>query len=361
MKEHIHVKKAVHPKNGTIFNFIFRSPNDESKVINSPLLAILKAEMGRCPSINNITTDVEFKLAIWVQKAFKKLTISETALDQEQKLSSSVKLKDLENGLHFDMTPKLDLAKFGIIIIKHGGKSVKLKSLISQAVTKGFLAKPIDNAIQARKLIIMNEIGSSSEEWHKFNGHLKSLIMEGKVAIECKDLKTIRINDYAGYMVTSNQDALLKIDIENSCIIYYDILVCCKEKNIPSPNTSKDKKRYKKSDLIQELFNYVTAKAPVISTSGISKTSKTPELVIDSSDTSKHSESIEPICKVINTPPKETSVKHNLSKPNEVSSAILLSRDQCKNHLRKRAVKLEENPNVFVTITKKDKLNSIRF
>lgn len=37
------------------------------------------------------------------------------------------------------MAPKLDLAKFEINIIKHGGKLVKLKSLISQAVTEGII------------------------------------------------------------------------------------------------------------------------------------------------------------------------------------------------------------------------------
>ena len=37
------------------------------------------------------------------------------------------------------MAPKLDLAKFGINIIEYGGESVKLKSLISQAVTKGII------------------------------------------------------------------------------------------------------------------------------------------------------------------------------------------------------------------------------
>ena len=37
------------------------------------------------------------------------------------------------------MAPKLDLVKFGIIIIKHEEESVKLKSLISQAVTKGII------------------------------------------------------------------------------------------------------------------------------------------------------------------------------------------------------------------------------
>ena len=55
-----------------------------------------------------------------------------------------------------------------------------------------------NSAIQAQKLIVMNETEMSSGEWHRFNGHLKLLITEQIVAIERKDLKTIRINDYAG-------------------------------------------------------------------------------------------------------------------------------------------------------------------
>ena len=56
------VKKAVQPKNGSVFDFMIRLPNDESEVVNSPSLAISETEMGRCPSINNATTDAEFEL-----------------------------------------------------------------------------------------------------------------------------------------------------------------------------------------------------------------------------------------------------------------------------------------------------------
>lgn len=35
-------------------------------------------------------------------------------------------------------------------------------------------------------------------EWHRFNGHLKSLITEGKVSIERKGLEPLRINDFSG-------------------------------------------------------------------------------------------------------------------------------------------------------------------
>ncbi|PKK58542.1 hypothetical protein RhiirC2_796141 [Rhizophagus irregularis] len=52
--EHIRVKKAIRPKDGTIFDFMIRPPNDESEVIkNSLLLVVSKAKMEGCPSTNN--------------------------------------------------------------------------------------------------------------------------------------------------------------------------------------------------------------------------------------------------------------------------------------------------------------------
>ncbi|PKY33489.1 hypothetical protein RhiirB3_394844 [Rhizophagus irregularis] len=258
-----------------------------------------------------------------------------------------LKHKDPENGLYFDMGAELKLAKFEIKIIEYGGESVKLKSLIDQAVIKGlivyedydffpypisvpqpdsdffnlflgFLAKPgtkvnkeimdpilwhvkniicngdeklneyiwnwwaylvqkpekkprtilvlkstlqqcgkniitdfigdkvlgehlhyagsdlekmlgrFNSVIQARKLIVMNETGMSSGEWHRFNGHLKSLITEGKVSIERKGLETKRLKDFAGYMVTSNQDAPLKIDIGDSRVVCFNVSTRCR-------------------------------------------------------------------------------------------------------------------------------------
>ncbi|RHZ47866.1 hypothetical protein Glove_566g28 [Diversispora epigaea] len=47
-----------------------------------------------------------------------------------------LKLKHPEDGLYFKMASRLDLAKFEISIIEHGGESVKLISLINRAVTK---------------------------------------------------------------------------------------------------------------------------------------------------------------------------------------------------------------------------------
>ncbi|GBB96362.1 hypothetical protein RclHR1_27370002 [Rhizophagus clarus] len=74
----------------------------------------------------------------------------------------------------------------------------------------------------------MNETGMSSEEWHRFNEHLKSLITEGKVSIECKGLKQKRLDDFAGYMITSNHDAPLKVDIGDSRVVYFKVSARCR-------------------------------------------------------------------------------------------------------------------------------------
>ncbi|RGB22562.1 hypothetical protein C1646_775868 [Rhizophagus diaphanus] len=111
----------------------------------------------------------------------------------------------------------------------------------------------------------------------------------------------------------------------------------------------------------QLLFDYVAEDTRVLvtSTSGTSETSKTPEPVIDEPETIELPESNKPISKNTNTPPKE--IPANSSNPNELSSVILLSRAQREERLRKKAVELSEDPDVFMTITKKDRLNSITF
>jgi hypothetical protein len=56
---HIRVKKAIHPKDGSIFDFMIHPPNDESEVIdNSPLLAVPEPEVKRCNDINSEITEV---------------------------------------------------------------------------------------------------------------------------------------------------------------------------------------------------------------------------------------------------------------------------------------------------------------
>ncbi|GBC49033.1 highly derived D5-like helicase-primase [Rhizophagus irregularis DAOM 181602=DAOM 197198] len=68
----------------------------------------------------------------------------------------------------------------------------------------------------------------SSAEWHRFNGHLKSLITEGMVSIERKGIETKRLKDFTGWMVTSNQDAPLKIDIGDSRVVCFDVSPQCR-------------------------------------------------------------------------------------------------------------------------------------
>ena len=63
-EEYVHMKKAILPKDGTIFNFMLRSPNDESKVIESPLLAISESEVRRYNDTNNEITEAELELEL---------------------------------------------------------------------------------------------------------------------------------------------------------------------------------------------------------------------------------------------------------------------------------------------------------
>jgi hypothetical protein len=61
--EHVRVKKAIYPKDGNIFDFMIRPPNDESEVIeNSPLLVVPEPEVKRYNDTNSEeTTQAEFR------------------------------------------------------------------------------------------------------------------------------------------------------------------------------------------------------------------------------------------------------------------------------------------------------------
>ncbi len=60
-EEHICLKKAVYPKNGTIFDFIIRLPNDESEIAESILLDILELEVKKYNDTNSEkTTQAKF-------------------------------------------------------------------------------------------------------------------------------------------------------------------------------------------------------------------------------------------------------------------------------------------------------------
>ena len=60
IKEHVHVKKAMHLKDETIFDFMIHPPNDESEIAKSPLLVIPELEAKGCNDTNGEMTQVEF-------------------------------------------------------------------------------------------------------------------------------------------------------------------------------------------------------------------------------------------------------------------------------------------------------------
>ena len=62
--EHILIrrKKALYPKESTVFDFMIRPPNDESPVIESPLLFVQKLESVKIRNTDSETTEAEFEL-----------------------------------------------------------------------------------------------------------------------------------------------------------------------------------------------------------------------------------------------------------------------------------------------------------
>ncbi|GET59872.1 highly derived D5-like helicase-primase [Rhizophagus irregularis DAOM 181602=DAOM 197198] len=466
--EHVRVKKAIHPKDGSVFDFMIRPPNDESEVVKSSLLDIPEPKVQRFDDTNSETTEAEFELVEELlqeaniegyslsypsenfpnkfplsrispshcpicdrehdsdhgyiirnkksysffcyranqnrqpesRKPSKKLTIGETALDREKKLPIPekqgrprisdpndhfvwwdlismctskkrftrnevyntiqatiacvqkksktwiLKHKKSDGGLYFDMGFKLDIGKLTINIVELGGEAIKLQSLIENAFNTGliayadidflpyppntippktkffnlflgFKAKPashinydlvnpiiwhieyiwcngdknlskyvlkwfaflvqhpsiipgtilvlrspprcgkniitnfvrkslfgpelvystsdlgkilgkFNSAIQGRKLIIMNEAGMASGEWHKANDHLKSLITEDYVSIERKGLEFQECGHYPGFMVLSNHDTPIRVEMGDGRIVCLDVSPRCK-------------------------------------------------------------------------------------------------------------------------------------
>ncbi|CAJ0642953.1 926_t:CDS:2 [Entrophospora sp. SA101] len=106
------------------------------------------------------------------------------------------------------------------------------KKTINILQENGKILGKFNSLIQGKKLVVMNETGMASGEWHKFNEHLKALITEPKVSIERKGLEPIHLKDYSAFMVTSNQDAPLKIDARDARIVCFDVSARCRG-NIP--------------------------------------------------------------------------------------------------------------------------------
>ncbi len=56
IKEHVCVKKAIHSKDGTIFDFMIRPPNNKSEIAKNPLLVVLELEAKGCNDTNSEMT-----------------------------------------------------------------------------------------------------------------------------------------------------------------------------------------------------------------------------------------------------------------------------------------------------------------
>ncbi|GBB86183.1 hypothetical protein RclHR1_12630001, partial [Rhizophagus clarus] len=230
--------------------------------------------------------------------------------------------------------------------------------------------KPFSNNIFGKKLSEKNiieckqgRVGGGKREWQYILDRSKIIAKLCESGLgDMEEFSDTPIEDTPQPVLPENETADIPI-FNVPEIIPPKIISPFPEKNTPPLSTSKDKKANKQDDLTQSLFDYMAedTRAPVASTSGTSETSKTAEPLIDGPETSKHPESDEPICEVVYTPPKETNVKPDSPKSNEVSSAILLSRAQREERLRKKAFELGEDPDVFMTITEKDRLDSITF
>ncbi|RHZ80267.1 hypothetical protein Glove_137g85 [Diversispora epigaea] len=59
----------------------------------------------------------------------------------------------------------------------------------------------------------------SSRDWHKYNNHLKSLVTEDYLTIEYKEFEPKVLKDYAGFIVLSNHDAPLRVEMSDWCIV----------------------------------------------------------------------------------------------------------------------------------------------
>src|SRR6185295_16466723 len=109
------------------------------------------------------------------------------------------------------------------ILIDFLGKKVLGEELFYATSDLGKILGRFNSCIQARKLIVMNETGMASGDWHKYNDHLKSLITEDYLTIERKGLEPKVIKDYAGFMVLSNHDSPLRIEMGDGRIVCFDV------------------------------------------------------------------------------------------------------------------------------------------
>ena len=65
-------------------------------------------------------------------------------------------------------------------------------------------------------------------EWHQVNDHLKSLITEDYVSIERKGLEFQECGHYPGFMVLSNHDTPIRVEMGDGRIVCLDVSPRCK-------------------------------------------------------------------------------------------------------------------------------------
>ncbi|CAJ0834274.1 1583_t:CDS:1, partial [Entrophospora sp. SA101] len=107
-------------------------------------------------------------------------------------------------------------------------KSLFGPELVYSMSDLGKILGKFNSSIQGRKLIIMNEAGMLSGEWHKSNDHLKSLITEDYVSIERKGLENQECGHFPGFIVLSNHDAPIRVEQGDGRIVCLDVSPRCK-------------------------------------------------------------------------------------------------------------------------------------
>ncbi|CAG8713987.1 14139_t:CDS:2 [Cetraspora pellucida] len=127
-----------------------------------------------------------------------------------------------------------------LVNISGTGKKVLGSELFYATSDLGKILGCFNSCIQAHKLIVMNETGMFSEDWNKYNDHLKSLITEDYLTVECKGTEPKVIKDYAGFMVLSNHDASLWIEMGDHHIVCFDVSSCYKGNMVYFKNLAKE-------------------------------------------------------------------------------------------------------------------------
>ncbi|UZO17920.1 uncharacterized protein OCT59_009252 [Rhizophagus irregularis] len=166
-KKHVRVKKGIFPKDGTVYDFMLRTPNDKSRIIDSPLLVVLEIKTASHDSGNNEITQAEFaelekllkennidgynlsypsdnkpdifpltcispshyplcdqdhnRRKYYHAKVYKAIQATVAFIQEGSKLWI-FKHRSAEDGHYFEMVAKLDLEDFMIKIHELGGK-----------------------------------------------------------------------------------------------------------------------------------------------------------------------------------------------------------------------------------------------